>query len=265
MNFETLKWHTTNGPSSSQTGWLTISRPESLNALNAQLIGELGQCLVEISKLESLRAVVVTGAGEKSFVAGADIKEMKDHSSSEALKMSERGQKVFDQLAGLEIPTVCAVNGFALGGGLELALSCDILMASSKAKWGLPEVTLGLIPGYGGTQRLARALGPSLAKRVTFSGEIFSAEQGLNWGLFAGVFEPDQLLGEAQKLANTLSERSPVAIRIAKKAIDLGLDQSLAKGLEIERELFSQTFAAQDHNEGILAFIEKRKPVFKGN
>lgn len=267
MTYSTLKFETrpVSFDSSVTIGVLSIQRPEALNALNARVIDDLEKFVAEVSQPSNMRALILTGAGEKAFVAGADIKEMKDHSVEDAFRMSERGQSVFNKISELPIPVIGAINGFALGGGLELAMTCDVLLASNKAKWGLPEVTLGLIPGYGGTQRLARLVGPSLAKRVALSGEVFAAGQGASWGLFAQLYEPSELMGEAVKLAETLAMRAPRAVLLAKCAIDKGLEREFAEGLKLERELFAQAFETEDHREGIAAFIEKRKAQFKGN
>lgn len=245
-------------------GVLKINRPQALNALNAQVIGELESFLLSFQKEPSCRVLVVTGAGEKAFVAGADIKEMKDHSADQAYEMSLKGQRVFSLLESLPVPTIACVNGFALGGGLELALSCDILVASEKAKLGLPEVTLGLIPGYGGTQRLTRVVGPVLAKRMIYSGEAFSAQRLQSWGLISDVWPAEELLAETMKLAETIATRAPQALAQAKKAIYEGMQTSQDKGLQLEAQGFKEVFTTQDHLEGIQAFIEKRSPDFKG-
>jgi len=245
-------------------GVLRFSRPEALNALNQQTLMELEVFLEEMPRRTELRACILTGAGDKAFVAGADIKEMEKINEEEGHAMAVRGQALFQAIEDLPIPVIAAVNGFALGGGLELALSCDFMIASSKAKWGLPEVTLGLIPGYGGTQRLTRNLGRTLARRVAMSGEIFSAEQGLAWGLFTQVVEPADLMPTAMTLGKTLTARAPLALRWAKQAINQGHNLELSEGMALEAKLFARTFATQDHNEGIQAFLSKRKPAFRG-
>lgn len=247
-----------------QIALLKLSRPESLNALNQELVTELHQALDELSARSNLRCLVLTGDGEKSFVAGADIKEMKDHSSDQARKMAQFGQSLMQKIEEFPCPTIAAVNGFALGGGLELAMSCDFMIASSKAKFGLPEVSLGLIPGYGGTQRLSRFIGKSLARMVTLTGDLFPASLGQTWGLFALVVEPEQLMSEAMRLAEVISERSPTALRLAKTAISEGYDLSQSEGMAVEARLFGKTFETKDHVEGIQAFLEKRKALFPG-
>ena len=244
-------------------GILTLNRPQALNALNQQLLGELKDLLKDVTKDGLLRCLVITGEG-KSFVAGADIKEMENHSPDQAQEMAKNGQALFDCIERLDVPVIAAVNGFALGGGLELALACDFIVASSKAKFGLPEVSLGLIPGYGGTQRLSRYVGKSIARLVALTGEIFSAQQMYEWGLVGKVCEPEDLLTEVQKIAQTIASRSPFALNLVKQAINQGYDREQSSGLALEAELFAQTFTSNDHNEGIKAFIEKRRPEFTG-
>lgn len=254
MNF--IKYEESEG-----IGLLTIHRPEALNALNSVLLEELDQ---KIRDLTGLKCLIVTGAGEKAFVAGADIKEMEDLSPDQAKAMAERGQRVFQSLSDLPFPVIAAVNGFALGGGLELALACDFILASEKAKMGLPEVGLGLIPGYGGTQRLARLVGPNVASQMVYSGDIFTATQCQAWNLVNEVVPGDQLISRCQELAKGISKKGPVAVGLAKSCLKKGLDLSLARGLDLEAEGFSRSFASEDHLEGIKAFMEKRAPKFKG-
>ena len=259
MTFETLKLEKL----SDHVQVLKISRPQAMNALNSQLMIELEKCLDQLAS-EAPRVLLVTGDGEKAFVAGADIREMEKMTSVESFEMSRRGQRVMQKLESLPSATVAVINGFALGGGLELALSCDILIASDKCKWGLPEVTLGLIPGYGGTQRLARQVGLSVAQRVTLSGEMFTAEQGAQWGLFAHVIPAAELMGFAEKMAKTISERAPKAVAWAKQAVQKSKDLTLDEGMRLEADLFSKTFSTQDKTEGVSAFINKRPAQFVG-
>jgi len=259
VKFETLEFK-----QEGAIGILTVNRPQALNALNAQVIHDLKAFLNEIQNIKTLRALIVTGAGEKAFVAGADIKAMESMDPSQGQKFAEGGQAVFQMLEDLPLPTIAAVNGFALGGGLELALSCDFMIAAKTAKLGLPEVTLGLIPGYGGTQRLARNIGRSLARLMTFTGDLYSAEQCANWGLIAMVTEPQDLISTCMKMAGTLAKRSPVGIRLAKKSINQGFDKTLAEGLLIEAQCFHETFNSADKIEGVKAFIEKRAAAFTG-
>lgn len=244
-------------------GILTIHRPESLNALNNQVLTDLQNAFSDL-KNNPVGALIITGAGEKSFVAGADIKEMENMTSAQAGEFAARGQALFSQLEAFPFPVIAAVNGFALGGGLELALACDWIVASTKAKWGLPEVSLGLIPGYGGTQRLSRVVGKALAKRVALTGEVFTADQGQAWGLFAHVEEPDQVMVKAKAQAELILARAPLAVGFTKQSIERGFDQALSDGLKTEAKLFGQAFETKDHTEGIQAFVQKRKPNFKG-
>jgi enoyl-CoA hydratase len=247
-----------------RVGVIKISRPEALNALNQTVLAELRELLTGLANMKQLRACILTGEGEKAFVAGADIKEMENLDSKQAHEMASTGQALLQKLEDMPFPVIAVVNGFALGGGLELALACDFMMASTKTKWGLPEVTLGLIPGYGGTQRLSRVLGRAFARRIALSGEMFTAQQGYEWGLFTQVCEPADLMPTAVKLAETLASRAPMALSLAKRAINHGHDLSLRDGLKLEAELFSKTFETQDRHEGIKAFIEKRAPNFQG-
>jgi enoyl-CoA hydratase len=244
-------------------GILTINRPEALNSLNNVVLSEMHEAFNDL-KRQPVGALIVTGAGEKSFVAGADIKEMESMSASLAREFAVKGQTLFKQLEDFSFPTIAAVNGFALGGGLELALSCDWIVASNKAKWGLPEVSLGLIPGYGGTQRLSRLVGKALAKRVALTAEIFTAEQGHEWNLFTQIVEPSEVMATARKQAELIVSRAPLAVSFTKRSIETGYDELLADGLKIEAHFFGQAFETKDHNEGIQAFIAKRPPQFKG-
>lgn len=258
MTFQTISFH-----QEGRLGLLTIQRPESLNALNTKVLAELHELFASL-KISKPGVLIVTGSGEKSFVAGADIKEMESMTASQAKEFALRGQALFRQLEEFPFPTIAAVNGFALGGGLELALACDWIVANNRAKWGLPEVSLGLIPGYGGTQRLSRVVGKALAKRVALTGEVFTAAQGYAWGLFTEIVEPADLMGVVRKQAETVLTRAPLALEFTKRSIEKGFDESLPNGLKQEAEFFGQAFQTKDHSEGILAFIEKRHPKFRG-
>lgn len=263
MDFQFLKL-TVEPDTQERVGRLTVHRPESLNALNQALLKELREAVAWLNHHPTLRCLLLTGAGEKAFVAGADIKEMKDFGHEQAHQMAEEGQRLFQEMEDLKMGTIALVNGFALGGGLELAMACDFMIASTTAKFGLPEVSLGLIPGYGGTQRLPRYVGKSLARLITLSGDIFSAQQGYDWGLFARVVEPGELLNTGLQLAKLIAARSPRAVHLAKAAINEGFDFTQEEGLALEAQLFARAFQSEDHNEGIAAFIEKRKPQFSG-
>ncbi len=261
---ECLRFETVTSAAGHKIGVIKIARPDALNALNKQVLSELRELIFSMTKKVELRAAILTGEGEKAFVAGADIKEMENLTATQARDMAVNGQALLQQIEDLPFPVIAVVNGFALGGGLELALACDFMMASSKARWGLPEVTLGLIPGYGGTQRMSRVLGRALARRIALSGEMFTAQQGYEWGLFTQVFEPADLMPAAMKLAETLAARAPLAVALAKQAVNRGYDLPLADGLKLEAELFGKTFETQDHIEGIKAFVEKRPANFTG-
>ena len=243
-------------------GVLKIHRPKALNALNHQVLKELEWFMKNLSG--DIRALVLTGEGEKAFVAGADIKEMQDYGEDQALKMASKGQSVFQLIEESPCPVVAAVNGFALGGGLELAMSCDFIIASTKARLGLPEVSLGLIPGYGGTQRLSRYVGKAVARRMALTGDMYSAHQALNWGLVTEVVEPGELMDASLKVARTLASRGPVALSLVKRSVNLGYDLDQPAALNLEAKLFARTFSTEDGPEGMRAFVEKRKPEFKG-
>lgn len=248
-------------------GWaiLTIQRPKVLNALNAETLAELEQALDRVESSPEIRALVVTGAGEKAFVAGADIKELRAiEEADRAEELSGRGQQLFNRIEELSIPVVMAVNGFALGGGFELALSGDILLASDKARFGLPEVNLGILPGYGGTQRLARVVGNSTAKYYALTGEMIPADEAFRLGIVQKVISPDQLLKEAKQLAQKLSKQAPVAMKYIKKAINQGAEADLKTGLQLESSFFGILFNTDDRLEGMDAFLEKRKANFSG-
>jgi enoyl-CoA hydratase len=264
MDLRAIKFEIVTSALGHKIGVIKISRPEAMNALNRQVLSDLKILLSDLHHKRELRAAILTGDGEKAFVAGADIKEMEGLHVAQAREMSLAGQALFQKIEDLPFPMIAALNGFALGGGLELALACDFILASEKTRWGLPEVTLGLIPGYGGTQRLTRMLGRALAKRVALSGEMFTAQQGYEWGLFVGIYEPGELMPAALKLAETMASRAPMAVSWVKEAIHHGDDRSLAEGLRLEADLFARTFETGDQKEGVKAFVEKRQPVFQG-
>lgn len=265
MELKAVQFEVTENSAGHRIAAIRIARPEALNALNKQVLADLKLVLQDLGSKREVRCAVVTGEGERSFVAGADIKEMENLTPAQAREMAIQGQGLLGRLEDLPFPVIAAVNGFALGGGLELALACDFIVASSKVKWGLPEVSLGLIPGYGGTQRLSRVVGRALAKRIAMSGEMFNAQQGFEWGLFCQIVEPAELMPTVMKMADTLAARAPMAVGWVKEAINTGGDRTLAEGLRIEADLFSRTFETKDHDEGIAAFIEKRPPNFQGN
>lgn len=249
-----------------KVGILTINRPDALNALNSQVLEQLSDVvsLVERKTASEIRCLIVTGAGEKAFVAGADIKEIHSLKVTEALHFSELGQKVFRRLETLKIPVIAAVNGFALGGGLELALSCDFIYASEKAKLGLPEVTLGLLPGFGGSVRLARVVGKARAKEMVLSGLAINAAEALACGLVNKVLPPAELMPEVLKLAEAIASRGPKALEAAKKSVNETYEIGIDEAMKFEAYEFSSLFQTADFQEGTAAFIEKRKPVFQG-
>ncbi|HBT48373.1 MAG: Enoyl-CoA hydratase/carnithine racemase [Caldanaerobacter subterraneus] len=243
---------------------IKISRPKALNALNTETLEELENVLEVLQNDEGVKVIVITGAEEKAFVAGADISEMKDMSVFEAKKFAELGQKVFRKIELMKKPVIAAVNGYALGGGCELALACDIRIASRNAKFGQPEVGLGIIPGFGGTQRLPRIVGVSKAKELIYTGDMIDAEEALRIGLISKVVEQDKLLEEAYGIAKKIMSKGLVAVSLAKEAINKSLEVDIDSGMEYEANAFALCFGTQDQKEGMAAFLEKRAPKFEG-
>jgi enoyl-CoA hydratase len=259
MPFENLIVHDESG-----VRWLAVNRPTKLNALNASVIAELGQAAAEAAADASVRAVVLTGSGEKAFVAGADIAEFVGMSAGEAEALSRRGQRLCDAIAALRKPVIAAVNGFALGGGCELAMACHLRVASTNARFGQPEVKLGLIPGYGGTQRLPRLVGRGRALELLLTGATIDAATALGWGLVNRVVEAGELHGAAQKLAEEIVAVAPLAAARCLEAVYLGLDLPLGQAQQHEAALFGLCFATEDAREGSAAFLEKRPARFTG-
>lgn len=243
---------------------LTVNRPESLNALNSEVLTELECALYGLEQDTAVKAVVVTGAGEKAFVAGADIREMAAMTSFEGHQFALKGQRVMLFMERMRTPVIAAVNGFALGGGLELALGCDFIYASAKAKLGFPEVTLGIMPGFGGTQNLSRLIGPNRANEMIFTGRMVTAEKALAWGIVNEVFAPEELLAMARETAAAIAGVGTLGVGFAKDAIANGLNMTKEDGFRYEASLFGVLFATEDQREGMGAFVEKRKAVFTG-
>ncbi len=245
-------------------GVLTLNREDKLNALSAEVIEEL-KCLLEEISSQKLIGLIFTGAGEKAFIAGADIKAMTEMSDREAETFAFAGQHVSLMFEELRFPVIAAVNGFALGGGLEMALACDFIYATENAVFGLPEVSLGLIPGFGGTQRLARIVGRNRAKELVYTGRKVKIEEAIKIGLVVKSFETKvEMLNSAEDLLKKIERNSPHAIGVAKFVINKGIDLTVNDGLNIEKEQFSLLFDSYDMKEGTKAFLEKRKPEFKG-
>jgi len=239
-------------------GILRINRPEAMNALNGEVLSQLDRILKTLD-LGRLRCLIVTGAGEKAFVAGADIAQMSGLTKAEGEAFGEQGNNVFRRLETLPIPTIAAVNGFALGGGCELAMSCDIRLASETAVFGQPEVGLGITPGFGGTQRMARLIGMGKAKELIYSARNIKAPEALAIGLVQAVYPADQLMAEAEKLASRIAGNAPIAVRACKKAINDGLQVDLDRALAIEEKLFGSCFETKDQKSAMTAFVEKRR------
>ena len=242
---------------------LTIDRQDKLNSLNPQVVEEIGQALLELQE-DPPRVIIVTGAGERAFIAGADIAVMNEMSPIEAKRFAELGHAATALLDRSPIPTIAAINGFALGGGCEIALACDIRIAAENALLGFPEVTLGILPGLGGTQRLPRLVGPGIAKEMIFSGRRLKAEEARMINLVNRVVPEGEALNAARELAGEIASNSPVAVRHAKAAANKSQDVDLVSGLEYEADQFALLFATEDAREGMGAFVEKRKADFKG-
>jgi enoyl-CoA hydratase len=246
-------------------GIITINRPKSLNSLSRATVAELAAAVEEVSVDASVRAIILTGAGEKSFVAGADIAEFNTLQSAEqAVEYARAGQAVLNRIERLPKPVIAAINGYALGGGCELAMACDIRMAADTARLGQPEVNLSIIPGYGGTQRLPRLVGRGMAKLLALGGDPVMAPEALRIGLVDVVVPAAELMAKALELAEKLASKPPVALRLIKQAINEGLEGTLASGLDHEAALFGVIFDTEDRVEGVSAFLEKRKAAWRG-
>jgi enoyl-CoA hydratase len=249
----------------SQQGWITtvtINRPKALNALNQETLQELVTCFETIGRDESIRVVILTGAGDKAFVAGADISAMSKMTILEARDFGALGHKAMQAIENIPQTVIAAINGFALGGGCEISLACDIRYGSTSAKFGQPEVNLGVIPGFGGTQRLPRIVGKGIAHELVVSGKMIDAGEALRIGLLNKVVAPEELMTSCQQLAETIVSRGPLAVKLCKDALRTGLELDLKRACAYEAELFALCFASPDQAEGMSAFLEKRKPNF---
>lgn len=242
---------------------LRINRPPALNALNRSVLEQIAQVLREVRHDPSIRVLIVTGAGDRAFVAGADIAAMAKMSATEGLEFSRLGHRVMQTFEDLPIPVIAAVNGFALGGGLELAMACDLIIASEKARFGQPEINLALIPGFGGTQRLPHRIGQAKARELIMTGDMIDAKTALALGLVVQVVAPEQLMDAARKLAEKLAGKSAFALRQAKAALRASFTMEEDAGLRFEQESFGLVFASADRVEGTTAFVEKRPPVWQ--
>ena len=242
--------------------FITINRPKSLNALNTETLRELDRAVSQAGAADEVKAIIITGEG-RAFVAGADISQMRDLTVQEGRSMTILGQEVFTRIENLDKPVIAAVNGFALGGGCELAMACDIRVASDKAKFGQPEVNLGIIPGYGGTQRLPRLVGKGAAKYLIFTGEMIPAEEAFRIGLADKVVPAEELMSSAVSIAKVIMSKAPISIKMAKHAINNGLNVDLKSGIAYEAEAYTTTFSTEDRIEGMSAFLEKRPAGFK--
>ena len=240
---------------------LKVNRPQALNALNQEVLFELLAAFQSLEKDDNVRVIILTGEG-KAFVAGADIKEMVSLTAQEARRFSKIGHTVMETMGSIGKPIIAAVNGFALGGGMELALGCDFIYASDDAKFGQPEINLGIIPGFGGTQRLARLIGKAQAKELIYTGQMIGAQEAKELGIVNKVFPAGDLLAAAQKAASTIASKGAWTLRLAKSAIEAGFDLDIKSGCQIEGDSFGLCFSHPDQKEGMTAFLEKRKPAF---
>ncbi len=247
-----------------QIAIVTVNRPKVMNALNEKTVEELGAIFSELGNDAEVKVVIITGAGEKAFIAGADISEFGAYTPQRAMETARRGQEVFSRIENLGKPTIAAVNGFALGGGCELALSCSMRIASPNARLGQPEVKLGVTPGYGGSQRLPRLIGKGMALQMILTADPLSAEDALRWGLVNQVVPADQLLATAEGIAKKIIANGPLAVRYSLEAVNRGLNMPIEEGLYLEATLFAMSFASEDMHEGVRAFLEKRPARFAG-
>lgn len=249
---------------SKKVATIRFNRPEQLNAINQETLKQLSQCLDEIQKLTTLTCVVLKSTSPKAFVAGADISEMQKMTPQEIYEFSAFGQTVMDKIQALPIPVICQIDGYTLGGGMEIALASDFRVATPRSFFGLPEITLGLIPGWGGTQRLARTVGYSQAFWLVASGQKISGSQAMEMGLLTRLVEPEELEKQVQGMVDKLEENAPLAIKEAKQVMQKGLAASLPEGIQLERNSFTELFKTDDCTEGVAAFLQKEKIQFKG-
>lgn len=259
-----MSWNNITVEIEGSTALVTVSRPKVLNALNHETLRELDAAMAELEKNNAVLAIILTGAGEKAFVAGADISFMQSLEPLQAREFARVGQAMFSRIENLAKPLIAAVNGFALGGGCELAMACDIRVASENAKFGQPEVTLGIMAGFGGTQRLPRLVNPGLAKEILFTGDMYDAQAALKMGLVSHVVPSADLIGFCKAMAGRIAARGPLAVRLTKEAVNQGLAMDLEKAFALEADLFGLCFTTVDRKEGLSAFLEKRKASFKG-
>ncbi len=259
MEFTNLLFENQDG-----VGIITLNRPKALNALNQATLEELNQIADRLAQDTSVKVIIITGSGEKAFVGGADIPQMQPMSAMESRNFAKFGQGVFNKIENLPQPVIAAINGYALGGGCELAMACDIRVASDKAKLGQPEVTLGITPGFAGTQRLARLVGKGRAKELLYTGDIIDANEAYRLGLVNKVVPAEELMPAVTALAQKILSRAPVAVQLCKAAVNEGLDTDLETGTAYEAEVFGLCFATADQKEGMGAFVEKRKAQFIG-
>lgn len=258
MSFETIEMKV-----EEPIGYITIQRPEKLNALNSTVRREIMEAVDQLAQDDRVKVAILSGAGEKAFVAGADVSEFAARSAAEQRELYQH-RRVYDAVAAFPKPIIAAIHGFCLGGGSELALACDIRVADATARFGQAEIRIGLIPGAGGTQRLARLVGPGQALRIALTGDLVDADEAYRIGLVEFLVEPGQHLVKARSLAERMARWSPVSLRLIKQSVRAAMETPLSAGLELEKELFLAAFASEDGREGVQAFVEKRDPMFRG-
>lgn len=259
MNYQNITTEVKEG-----IGTLTVNRPKAMNALNIDTLNEIIKGVKDLEADKAINVIIMTGAGDKAFIAGADIAAMNEMGRSDAESFAHIGHHAMKTIRECEKPVIAMVNGYALGGGTETVLACDFVYASENAKFGLPEVSLGIFPGFGGTQRLPRHIGEQRAKELIFSGRVISAQEAYEWGIVNKVVPADKLLEATLATAGEIMKKGQVAVRLAKGAINSGLCKTLSEGLEVERDTFVKCFETEDRKEGMAAFLEKRKPNFAG-
>jgi len=259
MNYQNITYELKDGG----IAVVTINRPKVLNALNGPTLQELGQVFCDIASDPEARVVILTGAGEKAFVAGADISQMVEFNSLAGDTFANMGQEVLNSIENCPKVVIAAVNGYALGGGTEISMACDFIIASDKASFGQPEINLGIIPGFGGTQRLPRLVGKGMAKQLVCTGDIIKADEALRIGLVNKVVPSDELMDEVMGVAKKIASKGQVAVRVAKECVNRGVNMDLRHALAFERESFAILCSTEDQKEGMKAFLEKRKPEFK--
>ena len=257
LNYVRVEWD-------AEIALVTVDRQDKLNALNAEVVGEIGEVFESLQDDDKVRGVILTGAGNKAFVAGADIQEMVNFTAEEARSFSALGHRVFDLITAVPFPVIAAVDGYALGGGCELMLACDLAYASTRSRFGQPEVNLGVTPGFGGTQRMIRRIGLNRARELIYTGDTIDAEKAAEYHLVLEIFSHEELSAQVMKKAQRIATKAPLAVAQAKRVTETGYDEGLRAANQLEQQAFGLLFGTADMHEGMSAFLEKRKPTFEG-